>query len=92
MPSHLNLENICVQKEHRKIRNDHTLSFGNKLYLFESPLKHSIAKPGKLSAFEDYIQSRLLHASPDWILAAVLYREIQALGYTGGERMVRKLN
>lgn len=48
------------------------------------------SKPGKLSAFEDYIQSRLQHASPDWIPAAVLYREIQALGYTGGERMVRQ--
>ena len=31
-------------KEYRKIRNDHTFSYGNKFYLIESPLKHSIAR------------------------------------------------
>ena len=31
-------------KEYRKIRNDHTFSYGNKFYLIESPLKYSIAK------------------------------------------------
>jgi len=41
---HLNLEDICVQKEYRKIRNDHTFSYCNKFYLIESPLRHSIAK------------------------------------------------
>lgn len=44
VPEYLNLDNICVEKEHRKIRNDHTFSYGNKFYLIESPLKHSIAK------------------------------------------------
>ncbi len=44
VPEHLNLDNICVQKEYRKIRNDHTFSYGNKFYLIESPLRHSIAK------------------------------------------------
>jgi len=44
VPEHLNLDDICVQKEYRKIRNDHTFSYGNKFYLIESPLKHSIAK------------------------------------------------
>lgn len=44
VPSHLNLVDICVQKEYRRIRNDHTFSYSNKLYLIESPLKHSIAK------------------------------------------------
>ena len=44
VPSHLNLADICVQKEYRKIRNDHTFSYNNKLYVVESPLKHSIAK------------------------------------------------
>ncbi len=44
VPAHLNLDDICVQKEYRKIRNDHTFSYGNKFYLIESPLKHSIAK------------------------------------------------
>ena len=44
VPEHLNLDDICVQKEYRKIRNDHTFSYGNKFYLIESPLRHSIAK------------------------------------------------
>jgi transposase len=44
IPEHLNLDDICVLKEYRKIRNDHTFSYGNKFYLIESPLKHSIAK------------------------------------------------
>jgi hypothetical protein len=39
---HTNLDDICVIKEHRKIRNDHTFSYGNKFYLIDSPLKHSI--------------------------------------------------
>ena len=40
---HINLDDICVIKDHRKIRNDHTFSYGNKFYLIDSPLKHSIA-------------------------------------------------
>jgi hypothetical protein len=44
IPTHLNLDDICVQKEYRKIRNDHTFSYGNKFYLIESPLRYSIAK------------------------------------------------
>ena len=44
VPEHLNLDDVCVVKEYRKIRNDHTFSYGNKFYLIESPLKHSIAK------------------------------------------------
>lgn len=44
VPEHLNLDNICVEKEYRKIRNDHTFSYGNKFYLIASHLKHSIAK------------------------------------------------
>ena len=44
VPEHLNLDDICVQKAYRKIRNDHTFSYGNKFYLIESPLRHSIAK------------------------------------------------
>jgi transposase len=46
-------------------------------------------RPSKLEPFYSYIQSRLAAAAPDWIPAAVLYREVQALGYTGGERLVR---
>ncbi|WP_115707673.1 ISNCY family transposase [Legionella sainthelensi] len=44
VPDHLDLDNICVEKEYRKIRNDHTFSYGNKFYLIESPLRHSIAR------------------------------------------------
>jgi len=44
VPEHINLDDVCVLKEYRKIRNDHTFSYGNTFYLIESPLKHSIAK------------------------------------------------
>jgi transposase len=40
---HINLDDICITKEYRKIRNDHTFSYGNKFYFIESPIKHSIA-------------------------------------------------
>lgn len=43
LSEHTSLDDICVIKEHRKIRNDHTFSYGNKFYLIDSPLKHSIA-------------------------------------------------
>jgi transposase len=42
--NHIDLEAVCILKEYRKIRNDHTFSYENKFYLIESPLKHSIAK------------------------------------------------
>lgn len=41
---HIELGNIFVLKEYRKIRNDHTFSYGNKFYLIESTLRSSIAK------------------------------------------------
>ena len=44
MPEHIDLDDVCVVKDYRKIRNDHTFSYGNKFYLIESPLKHSITK------------------------------------------------
>jgi hypothetical protein len=44
IPEHINLDDVCVVKDYRKIRNDHTFSYANKLYLIESPLKRSIAK------------------------------------------------
>lgn len=44
VPKRLDIEAICVVKEYRKIRNDHTFSYGNQFYLIESPLRHSIAK------------------------------------------------
>jgi len=44
VPEYVNLDDIFVVKDYRKIRNDHTFSYGNKFYVIESPLKHSIAK------------------------------------------------
>lgn len=44
VPKYLNLDDICIQKDYRTIRNDHTFSYGNKFYLIESSLKKSIAK------------------------------------------------
>lgn len=44
IPEHINLDDVCVMKDYRKIRSDHTFSYGNKFYLIESPLKRSIAK------------------------------------------------
>ncbi len=41
---HTQLDDILSVKEYRKIRNDHTFSYGNKFYLIDSPLKNSIAK------------------------------------------------
>ena len=44
VPKQVDLEAVFVVKEYRKIRADHTFSYGNKFYLIESPLRHSIAK------------------------------------------------
>ncbi len=43
LPRHVNLDDICITKEYRKVRNDHTFSYRNKFYFIESPIKHSIA-------------------------------------------------
>jgi len=40
----VDLHSIFSLKEYRKIRNDHTFSYGNKFYLIDSPLRSSIAK------------------------------------------------
>lgn len=44
VPVGKNLDDIFLIKEYRKIRNDHTFSYGNKFFLIHSSLKHSIAK------------------------------------------------
>ncbi|MFK7861493.1 MAG: ISNCY family transposase [Granulosicoccus sp.] len=44
LPEGTDLNSIFVVKEYRKIRTDHTFSYGNKYYLIDSPLRHSIAK------------------------------------------------
>lgn len=69
MPAHINLDEVCVLKEYRKIRNDHTFSYGNKFYLIESPLKYSIAKQkieirtSSNSGFTVYFAGRHLEVS-----------------------------
>lgn len=52
--SHIKLDDICVMKEYRKIRNDHTFSYGNKFYFIDSPIKHSIAQQ-KIEIIKDTI-------------------------------------
>jgi transposase len=52
-------------------------------------------KPGpkraeKLDPFKSYIVERLEAAAPDRIPAAVLFREIKARGYTGGETRLKQ--
>jgi hypothetical protein len=69
VPEHIDLDEVCVAKDYRKIRNDHTFSYGNKFYLIESPLKHSIAKQkieirtGQYAGFEAYFAGRHLAVS-----------------------------
>ncbi len=41
-------------------------------------------RPTKLDPFKGYLLERIAAASPDWIPATVLLREIQVLGYPGG--------
>jgi transposase len=43
----------------------------------------------KIAPFEEYLRQRVASAAPDWIPATVLWREIQEIGFTGGERTVR---
>ena len=69
MPPHINLDDICITKEYRKIRNDHTFSYGNKFYFIESPIKHSIAhqkieiRKSKGGLFKAYFAGRKLQVS-----------------------------
>jgi transposase len=42
------------------------------------------AQPSKLDPYKHYIEERVKAATPDWIPATVLLRELKALGYPGG--------
>ena len=44
VPKHIDLNATFVIKKYRKMRNDHTFSYGNKLCLIESPFRDSLAK------------------------------------------------
>lgn len=46
-------------------------------------------RPMKLDAYRSYIKSRIEAAHPNWIPATVIFREIKAMGYEGGESMLR---
>jgi transposase len=39
------------------------------------------ARPGKLDEYKHYLRERVEVAAPEWIPAAVLPRELRALGY-----------
>ena len=64
-----NLDDICITKVYRKIRNDHTFSYRGKLYFIDSPLKHSIAnqkieiRSGKNKRFDTYFAGRKLQVT-----------------------------
>lgn len=49
-----------------------------------------ITRPSKLAPFESYLRERIAAAAPDWIPATVLWRELRAQGFDGGERIVRQ--
>jgi transposase len=42
LPPDLDLNSICVQKEYRTIRRDHTFGFDSKRYVIDSPIRYSI--------------------------------------------------
>jgi transposase len=47
-------------------------------------------RPEKLDGYKDYIVGRVKAAAPDRIPATVLFREIRARGYAGGETRVKQ--
>ena len=48
-------------------------------------------RPSKLDGVRGYLERRIDQALPHRLPATVLFREAQALGYTGGERILRQL-
>lgn len=51
--------------------------------------QRTVSKPSLLEPFKPYLHERMEAARPHWIPATVLWREIQAQGYRGGEGIVR---
>jgi transposase len=47
------------------------------------------ARPSKLDPYKAFLHERIEAAKPDWIPATVLFREIQAQGYSGQEGLVK---
>ena len=48
-------------------------------------------RPSKLDDVREYLERRIDQALPHRLPATVLFREARALGYTGGERILRRL-
>src|SRR5216684_8723248 len=46
-------------------------------------------RPGKLDHYRQYIAERVRAATPEWIPATVLLRELRALGYPGGVSILK---
>jgi transposase len=46
-------------------------------------------RPSKLDPFKQYLDERVKAATPDWIPATVLLRELRALGYAGGYSILK---
>lgn len=51
--------------------------------------ERKVKRKTKLAEYEMYLQQRQAAAAPQWIPATVLFREIVARGYQGGETQVR---
>ena len=47
------------------------------------------ARPSKLDPYKNYLDERVQSATPDWIPATVLLREIRTLGYRGGYSILK---
>jgi transposase len=47
------------------------------------------ARRSKLDPYKQYLAERVKAATPDWIPATVLLRELRALGYPGGYSMLK---
>lgn len=52
--------------------------------------RKNIKTTGKLAPFYDYLNERVKAASPQWLPATVLFREIIELGYKGKTSLLRK--
>lgn len=70
IPAHVSLDDICITKVHRKMRNDHTFTYKGQFYFIESPIRHSIAhqkieiRNVKGNQFDVYFAGRKLKVSP----------------------------
>ena len=56
----------------------------------EHGYKKRCSTGSKLDPYKEYIQNRIKAAKPKWIPAAVMFREIQGLGYSGKVRIVQE--